>query len=82
MQIRYEQPNKNYFDPRESIWKFLVAVWELIRSFIIPYTKGPEYRETLLLKGFRVIGFLLPGIVAHIPHDYVNATRLGSTPLD
>ncbi|PQQ05875.1 uncharacterized protein Pyn_22334 [Prunus yedoensis var. nudiflora] len=72
-----EEPNNNYFDPRAAMSKHLTAIWELIRSFIIPYAKGPEYKESWLLKGIRVFGVIIPGVAAHNPQDYVNATRLG-----
>ncbi|PRQ47991.1 putative triacylglycerol lipase [Rosa chinensis] len=37
-----EEPNKNYFAPKEAIFKYPVAAWELIRSFIIPNVEGWE----------------------------------------
>ena len=79
MQILKEEPNKNYFAP---MFKYLVAVWELIRSFIIPYVKGWEYKETWLLRGIRVFGLIIPGFAAHNPHDYVNATRLAESTVE
>lgn len=77
-QVVAEEPNKNYFSPLTAIPKTLNAMWELIRSFIIPYTDGPSYTESYFLRVFRIIGLLIPGIPAHCPQDYVNATRLGS----
>jgi hypothetical protein len=44
-QVMPEEPNKNYFSLFFAIPKFLNAVWELIRSFMIPCIKGPDYRE-------------------------------------
>jgi hypothetical protein len=79
MQILKEEPNKNYLDPMEAISKRLVAVWEFIRSFIIPHIEGWAYRENWLLKGVRVFGLIIPGAAAHNPHDYVNATRLAES---
>lgn len=78
-QVVGEQPNKNYFSPSSFIPKIINAAWELIRSLIIPYTQGPEYKEGFLLLVLRLIGLVIAGVPAHLPQDYVNATRLGSS---
>ncbi|KAF5740673.1 putative triacylglycerol lipase [Tripterygium wilfordii] len=76
-----EEPNKNYFSPLWVAPKILNAVWELIRSFIIPCKEGPDYREGWLMKMFRVVGVAIPGLTAHSLRDYDNSTRLASLPL-
>lgn len=72
-----EQPNKNYFSLLWLIPKYLNAWLELVRSFVIPFVKGYDYYESLLMKVVRFIGLFVPGLTAHIPTDYVNSTRLG-----
>ncbi|KAL4649619.1 hypothetical protein ACB092_01G027200 [Castanea dentata] len=79
--ILKDEPNKNYFSGTWAIFKFMNAVWELIRSFIIPYTRGQEYKESWLMKIMRIFGLVFPGLAEHSPPDYVNVTRLGSLPL-
>ncbi|KAH7848876.1 hypothetical protein Vadar_009607 [Vaccinium darrowii] len=78
--VVWEEPDKNYFSLLWAIPKILNAVWELIRSFIIPYIYGPDYKESWFMKLVRVFGLLIPGLSAHCPQDYDNATRLGSFP--
>ncbi|MCD9646779.1 hypothetical protein HAX54_036936 [Datura stramonium] len=73
-----EEPNKNYFS---VLWFFpmlLIAVYEFIRGFILPWTKGSHYREDWFQKMFRIVGLVIPGLSAHTTIDYVNLTRLGS----
>lgn len=72
-----EQPNKNYFSLVWVIPKYVSAWWELIRSLVIPLVMGFDYYESLLMKGARMVGLLIPGLTAHFPLNYVNSTRLG-----
>ncbi|KAK6938672.1 Fungal lipase-like domain, partial [Dillenia turbinata] len=78
IQIVAEEPNKNYLSILWFMPKMMNAVWELVRSFIIPYTRGPDYEEGWFLKMFRVVGLMIPGLSAHGPQDYDNLTRIGS----
>ncbi|XP_076884754.1 triacylglycerol lipase OBL1-like [Bidens hawaiensis] len=80
-QVLPEEPNKNYFSILAIIPMFVNAFWELVRSFIMYYQRGPEYCETYTCRGWRVIGLLIAGLPAHGPPDYVNLTRLGSPEL-
>ncbi|TMW92671.1 hypothetical protein EJD97_012701 [Solanum chilense] len=73
-----EEPNKNYFSVVWFLPMLLIAVYEFIRGFILPWTKGSHYREDWLQKMFRVVGLVIPGLSAHTTIDYVNLTRLGS----
>ncbi|XP_058221076.1 triacylglycerol lipase OBL1-like [Rhododendron vialii] len=78
--VVWEEPDKNYFSLLWAIPKILNAVWELIRGFILPYIYGPVYQESCVMKLVRVFGMFIPGLAAHCPQDYDNATRLGSFP--
>ncbi|XP_055805196.1 triacylglycerol lipase OBL1-like [Solanum dulcamara] len=73
-----EEPDKNGLGVLLFIPKMLNAGWELIRSCILPCVSGRKYMEGGLLVFMRMVGLLLPGIPAHCPQDYVNATWLGS----
>ncbi|KAL0697119.1 hypothetical protein Bca4012_064299 [Brassica carinata] len=57
--------------------KLLSGVWEFIRSFIIRFWKGNEYKENWSMRTVRIGGMLIPGVSDHFPLDYVNSTRLG-----
>ncbi|XWS19979.1 hypothetical protein CRYUN_Cryun31cG0062300 [Craigia yunnanensis] len=72
-----EEPNKNLFGITHLIPEHLNAVWELIRSLIMGYTLGPEYKEGWFSIFLRVLGLAMPGIAAHCPTNYVNSVRLG-----
>lgn len=79
VQVVEEEPNKNYFSIMWIIPKIINAVWELVRSFLIKYRRGPQYEEGYVMKFMRVVGILVAGMPAHCPQDYVNSTRLGSS---
>ncbi|CAH1421100.1 unnamed protein product [Lactuca virosa] len=76
--IMEEEPNNNYFSPLSTLPKLINAVWEIIRSFMIPYTQGADYSEGFVLKMYRLIGLMIAGVPAHGLQDYVNVVRLGS----
>ncbi|XP_062024131.1 triacylglycerol lipase OBL1-like [Rosa rugosa] len=73
-----EEPNKNYFSLLWFIPKRLNAVWELLRSFILPLVRGSDYKEGWFMGFWRLVGLVIPGLAAHAPQDYVNLTRLGT----
>lgn len=79
-QVLEEEPNKNYFSLLWVIPKNLNAAWELVRGFMIPFVEGDDYREGWLMKIFRLVGLIVPGLSAHLTQDYVNLTRLGTLP--
>ena len=72
-----EEPNKNFFGIKHLIPEHLNAVWELIRSLIMGYTLGPEYKEGWFSILFRVLGLAMPGVAAHCPTNYIDSVRLG-----
>ncbi|XP_022135571.1 uncharacterized protein LOC111007483 isoform X2 [Momordica charantia] len=75
------QPNKNYFSPLWLIPKYLFALWELIRSLMMPLIKFSLYYfegfKTLLLRFF---GLLIPGASAHLCVNYIYLARQGKMP--
>ncbi|KAJ7011459.1 triacylglycerol lipase OBL1 [Populus alba] len=73
----HEEPDPNLYGLRNVISAHLNAIWELIRSFIIGYSHGREYKENWFMVLVRIIGLALPGISDHCPTDYVNSVRLG-----
>ncbi|KAL5718639.1 Triacylglycerol lipase obl1 [Ranunculus cassubicifolius] len=72
-----EEPNKNYFGLWYLFPDYLNAMYELVRSLIMPYRYGAEYKEGWPRFLLRVMGLVLPGISDHCPTDYVNSIRLG-----
>eukprot|EP00253_Pinus_taeda_P005934 PITA_05934 len=70
-----EVPNRNfsilYFIP-----SMIIAMWELVHSLIMRYTKGEDFMEGWFSLSFRFMGILIPGISAHSPLNYVNAIKL------
>ena len=74
----HEEPNKNYFSLSLIVPKYFTAVWEFIRSLIIPYLRGQSYRESWFMSLLRFSGLIIPGISEHALQDYDNSIRLGS----
>lgn len=72
-----EEPNRNYFGLCYLIPEYVNAVWELVRSLMMEYTYGPEYKESWESFVLRMVGLAIPGLSAHSPVDYVNSIRLG-----
>ncbi|KAL9308795.1 putative triacylglycerol lipase [Arabidopsis thaliana] len=75
--VREDAPNANYFNLLWLIPQLLTGLWEFIRSFILQFWKGDEYKENWLMRFVRVVGIVFPGGSNHFPFDYVNSTRLG-----
>ncbi|KAL1207749.1 Triacylglycerol lipase OBL1 [Cardamine amara subsp. amara] len=75
--VRDDAPNANYFSLLWLIPKVLNGLWEFIRSFILQFWKGKEYKENWMMRSVRVLGIVFPGSSNHFPFDYVNSTRLG-----
>ncbi|KAF3526784.1 hypothetical protein F2Q69_00046126 [Brassica cretica] len=75
--VREDAPNANYISMLWLIPKLLSGVWEFIRSFIIRFWKGNEYKENWTMRTVRIVGIIIPGVSDHFPLDYVNSTRLG-----
>lgn len=72
-----EEPNRNYFGILYVIPDYMNAGWELVRSFMLGYIHGADYKEGWLSIMFRMVGLAIPGLSAHCPTDYVNSVRLG-----
>ncbi|KAF8110961.1 hypothetical protein N665_0077s0023 [Sinapis alba] len=75
--VREDPPNANYINLLWLIPTILTGAWEFIRSFIIQFWKGKEYKENWMMRSVRIVGIVLPGMSNHFPFDYVNSTRLG-----
>lgn len=76
-----EEPNRNF-----SIWycipNMVTAMWELVHSLIMGYTRGKDFKEGWFALLFRCIGIAIPGLSAHCPVNYVNAIRVGPAHID
>ncbi|PIM99471.1 putative lipase [Handroanthus impetiginosus] len=72
-----EEPNPNYFGLRYVIPKYLNSMWELLRSLVMGYIYGPDYKESWESFTLRIVGLVIPGLSAHSSVNYVNSVRLG-----
>ncbi|XP_022132571.1 uncharacterized protein LOC111005368 isoform X1 [Momordica charantia] len=73
-----EQPNNNYYWPIYLIPQFLAALWEFIRSLMIPLVKCSwDYFEGFGNLKNRVLGLFIPATSAHMLLNYINSTRYG-----
>ncbi|KAF7140890.1 hypothetical protein RHSIM_Rhsim06G0051100 [Rhododendron simsii] len=78
--VMREEPNENYFSFLWAIPKNQNAVLELVRSLILPYMCGLDYKEIWSMTLVRLFGTLIPGLAAHCPQDYDIAIRIGFFP--
>eukprot|EP01018_Ginkgo_biloba_P008004 Gb_19034 [translate_table: standard] len=81
LKIVEEEPNRN-FSVLYFIPNLINAIWELVQSLIIRYTKGEAFKESWFSIFFSCLGLFLPGFSAHSPVNYVNAVRLGPSLLN
>lgn len=72
-----EEPNSNAFGLAYLIPDHVIAVVELLRSLVMEYVYGADYRETWESVMLRLVGLVSPGAAAHSPVNYVNSIRLG-----
>ncbi|BBN05461.1 hypothetical protein MPTK1_3g13260 [Marchantia polymorpha subsp. ruderalis] len=76
-----EAPNPNFFSLTSIVTDRVVALYELVRSPFFRWLYGPEYAENFVTFIVRVLGIVVPGISCHFLNNYVNAVRLGPSPL-
>ncbi|XP_057779527.1 triacylglycerol lipase OBL1-like [Salvia miltiorrhiza] len=74
-QVVEEEDDDKYFSLLYVVPKVLNAVYELIRSLMLPWIKGEEYREGWFMKLFRLTALVTPGLTDHFPLEYDNITR-------
>lgn len=75
-----EEPRKNFFYVSDAVTIHLTAAAELLYSFQLRW-KDPEFAESWPSTIFRCLGLVVPGVGGHSPVNYVNAMRLGPSPL-
>jgi hypothetical protein len=75
-----EEPHKNFFYISDAVTIHLTAAAELFYSFQLRW-KDPEFAESMTSTIFRCCGLVAPGVGGHSPVNYVNAMRLGPSPL-
>ena len=72
-----EEPNRN-FSISYIVPNMINAIWELVHSLIMGYTREEDFKRGWFSLLFRSIGIFLPGVSAHCPVNYVNAIRRGT----
>ncbi|KAH7302345.1 hypothetical protein KP509_23G068500 [Ceratopteris richardii] len=77
-----EEPDANFADVIFSVVTRMLAIVELVNGAVfLRLLYGDDFRDSGLMAFARLIDLFLPGAVAHMPTNYVNAVRLGPSEL-